>query len=404
MHPIFRQFIDNCENHRPNRQDNELVLDLMTAMSPFYLDKGARAAPLHEILTEYGIPAVTSTIRSKGRDFRTNGSVEDNGYLLTIIDVKEEIGSKGAEPYAEVILYYTHSTLEKAKLFPNFNFPALLITVFGQTLLYFLYSTDRMFSGPQISFSGAVWTIRPHFQVLTPTLPLFCHHTDTNMRESLARHFGAYKTAVQSLEVCYEGLTNTTLLENLDSQFPDPRTYHSLDTETIVDFKYLHQIDEEKLLFVGETNNKERICIKFVRRYSREVHQKCAEMGIAPKLRGFEDIGAGWKMVIMDALDEYKPFDERTPPEGAEKYLKKKLVELHLANFVHGDVRDTNIMVRKDGKLGLMLVDFDWSGIVGEVRYPINVNKTNIWRPDDVSDGQLINPDHDMAMLRYIFV
>ena len=225
------------------------------------------------------------------------------------------------------------------------------------------------------------------------------------MRESLARHFGALKKSIRSLEQCYEALQKPARLENLDSSFPDPRTYRSLESKTTVNFKYLRQIDEKKLLFVGETDNEERICIKFVRRYSRAVHEKCAEMGIAPKLRGFEDIGAGWKMVIMDALDEeYEPFDKITLPVGAEEYLRGRLVELHQANFVHGDIRDVNVMVRKDGKLGLMLVDFDWSGIIDEARYPINVNKVDLWRPDDVSDGLLIKSDHDLAMLDRIFL
>ena len=70
---------------------------------------------------------------------------------------------------------------------------------------------------------------------------------------------------------------------------------------------------------------------------------------------------------------------------------------------MHGDVWDINIMVRKDDKPGFMLVDFDWSGIIGEARYPINVNKVDLWRPDDVSDGLLIKPDHDMVMFVHIF-
>src|SRR4051812_17640049 len=180
------------------------------------------------------------------------------------------------------------------------------------------------------------------------------------MRESLARHSGAFKTAIRSLEQCYDALNNPALLENLDPGFPDPRTYSCLETKATVNFKYLCQIDETKLLFVGKTDNGERICIKFVHRYSQAVHEKCVEMGIAPKLRGFEDIGAGWKMVIMDFLDkEYEPSDKRTLPLGAEEYLRERLIELHQANFVHGDVRDINIMVRKDDKLGFMLVDFD---------------------------------------------
>jgi hypothetical protein len=128
LHPIFRQFLDNCENHQPIAEDNTLVLELMGAMSNFFRDEDARAAEFHDILTRHGIPVVTSTITSKGHHFRTDGAV-------AIIEVKEEIGSKGAEPYAQVVLYYSHSTASKSQEFPKFNFPSLLITVFGQTLL-----------------------------------------------------------------------------------------------------------------------------------------------------------------------------------------------------------------------------------------------------------------------------
>jgi len=124
------------------------------------------------------------------------------------------------------------------------------------------------------------------------------------MRKSLARHFGAFKAAIRSLEQRYDALKNPAHLENLDPKFSDPHTYRSLVDNTTVTFKYLHQIDQRTLLFFGETDNGERICIKFVRRYSRRVHEECAKMGIAPNLRGFMDIGAGWKMVIMDALDQ----------------------------------------------------------------------------------------------------
>ena len=135
LHPIFRQFIDNCKNHQPMQEDNKLVLELMGAMSNFFPDENARAAELRAILTRHGIPVVTSTITSKGHHFPTDGAVAINGHLVAIIEVKREIGSKGAEPYAQVILYYSHSNATKSQEFLEFNFPSLLITVFGQTLL-----------------------------------------------------------------------------------------------------------------------------------------------------------------------------------------------------------------------------------------------------------------------------
>jgi tRNA A-37 threonylcarbamoyl transferase component Bud32 len=88
-------------------------------------------------------------------------------------------------------------------------------------------------------------------------------------------------------------------------------------------------------------------------------------MGIALKLRGFEDIGAGWSMVIMDALhEEYKPFNRNALPAGTHEHIRAGLDELHRAHFVHGDLRDANILVRQGGgKPGFMLVDFDWAGV-----------------------------------------
>jgi len=56
-----------------------------------------------------------------------------------------------------------------------------------------------------------------------------------------------------------------------------------------------------------------------------------------------------------------------------------------------------NVMVRKDGKLGFMLVYFDESGIIDKARYRINVNKADIWQPDDMSDD-------DLAVLNQIVV
>jgi len=135
LHPIFRQFIDNCKNHQPIQEDNKLVLELMGAMSDFFPDENVRAAKLRAILTKHGIPVDTSTITSKGHHFPTDGAVAINGHLVAIIEVKAEIGSKGAEPYAQVILYYSHSNAAKSQEFSQFNFPSLLITAFGQTLL-----------------------------------------------------------------------------------------------------------------------------------------------------------------------------------------------------------------------------------------------------------------------------
>ncbi|PPQ86390.1 hypothetical protein CVT25_003212, partial [Psilocybe cyanescens] len=84
-------------------------------------------------------------------------------------------------------------------------------------------------------------------------------------------------------------------------------------------------------------------------------------------MRGFEDISAGWNMVIVDTLDEeYKPNDKNILPANINEQIGERLVEFHQANLVHGHVRDADIVVRKDGRLGFMFINFDWSRTIGE--------------------------------------
>ena len=48
--------------------------------------------------------------------------------------------------------------------------------------------------------------------------------------------------------------------------------------------------------------------------------------------------------------------------------LQELVAEFHNMGFVHGDLRDTNILSGDDGSV--KLVDFDWGGRGGAVSYP----------------------------------
>jgi hypothetical protein len=50
-----------------------------------------------------------------------------------------------------------------------------------------------------------------------------------------------------------------------------------------------------------------------------------------------------------------------------------------------------------------MVVDFDWAGPIGQTYYPMYLNRCDIERPDGAHDGMVIETQHDMDMLSYIF-
>jgi serine/threonine protein kinase len=112
-------------------------------------------------------------------------------------------------------------------------------------------------------------------------------------------------------------------------------------------------------------------------------------------------------MVVMDYLDDssyIELFDIKVLHRRAifAEEVQKKVKSLHEANFVHGDIRTTNIMVKKKGEQGIMLIDFDWAGETGKTVYPMNINRA-IRRPDGARGGKPILAEHDIAMIEIAF-
>jgi len=86
-------------------------------------------------------------------------------------------------------------------------------------------------------------------------------------------------------------------------------------------------------------------------------------MGFAPALIRFNQVPGGWYMVVMDAIDQDCENLHQAPHETLVlNGIMQKIGSLHQAGYVHGDIRNTNVMVQKDGEKGFLLVDFDWVG------------------------------------------
>ncbi|KAG2125667.1 hypothetical protein DEU56DRAFT_565712 [Suillus clintonianus] len=341
--------------------------------------------------TEHGIDLTASMIN--GTAYTTDGDMQHKGFRFAIAEIKNEIGSSRYEPHMQALLYYIHSTKTFAKDDPAFRFPCILISLFG----------------PHIDFSAAVWDTRPNMQVISTALPLFYHRTDTKMREMVARHVGALRKALHSLLKCYANMASSTTSPSTDPNpcFPYPSSYTCIKTASTCRFTYQAQMDTQRLLFSAKTEDDESkmLCIKFVRHYSQEAHQRCASGGFAPALYGFENLPGGWYMIVMEMIPEdYCCLGELSDPYLHHDALATGLLSLHQEGYVHGDIRDTNVMVKRDRSPGFKLVDFDWSGKIGEIRYPMNVYRGGrLWRPDGADDGQLILAEHDIQMLHAIF-
>jgi len=50
----------------------------------------------------------------------------------------------------------------------------------------------------------------------------------------------------------------------------------------------------------------------------------------------------------------------------------------------------------------IKLIDFNWAGQFGEVRYPMNINRSTIKRPPTVFNGELVTSEDDCYMVDLI--
>ncbi|KAG8217923.1 hypothetical protein J3R82DRAFT_6089 [Butyriboletus roseoflavus] len=113
----------------------------------------------------------------------------------------------------------------------------------------------------------------------------------------------------------------------------------------------------------------------------------------------------GWMMVVMDKLsNDFETLHYRLSslPGSVFGDMLAKLKEFHAAGYVHGDLRDVNIMVSKSDKKRFMIMHFDWAGKRGEARYPDLVDHKGTKRPAGARFRKEILAHHDLFMLEYI--
>jgi DNA-binding helix-hairpin-helix protein with protein kinase domain len=111
-----------------------------------------------------------------------------------------------------------------------------------------------------------------------------------------------------------------------------------------------------------------------------------------------------WFMVVMDDVrDCYQTcFDHVEHTVELKEKIPEALRGLHSKGYVHGDVRDINVMF-SPASSQVMLVDFDWSSVAGKVQYPSGINRSTVFRPQSVQpDGPIIQ-QHDIDMVDIMF-
>lgn len=155
---------------------------------------------------------------------------------------------------------------------------------------------------------------------------------------------------------------------------------------------------------------KERVVVKYVAHYGEAAHRYMASKHMAPALRFFGPLDAhsrrtyaGLSMVVMDKVDGHtlhNLYDGKPIPSDIEDEVMRAVNELKSGGFVHGDLRAPNVMLLDSPAEGtrVRLIDFDWAGKVGKVRYPFDLTSV-ITMPSGAKDYEVVTLKHMDSMV-----
>jgi hypothetical protein len=129
--------------------------------------------------------------------------------------------------------------------------------------------------------------------------------------------------------------------------FPYMKSYEDGGEE--IAYTYNRRLDDRKLIFTASAYT-DQFIVKFTRTrcYSGSAHRYLADLGFAPGLRQLVSLPGGWSAVVMDE-SQYEPLYWMVLSAEQQDKVGHKLSEivkkLHEGGLVHGDIRDTNLLI-----------------------------------------------------------
>lgn len=268
------------------------------------------------------------------------------------------------------------------------------------------------FGGPWLVVMGSIFTDKLICQNLTDMIRLGFDKAllyEDGLRNA-ARVLYSLARGLIKLQEYYSSLS-ATRPALLSGFFPSATSYYDRVQQAPVSFQYVKYLEDSStcVTLLARTADRKDIVVKFVERYGEDVHMFLAERGCAPALLYSGSICPGptspsygrLSMVVMEHVVGETLSQLRVGHglcvHNLFQSLRSIVKMLHGQEFVFGDLRAPNIMVTPQN--AIKLVDFDWAGKVGAVRYPLLMSSCITW-PSGATGGALITKQHDLDMIQ----
>ncbi|KAI0296955.1 hypothetical protein B0F90DRAFT_1005890 [Multifurca ochricompacta] len=375
----FGRFRDHINDHSDGPMPAHLpdfekaVTKFMSAMCAYYYDHEDRGITARECLNEiwksYLGEQEFDEIKHGiiGPDGSSDGfTIGSANTMEVIVVVKNELGTTDCDGSVELAAYYTQSlesnTSQKSR--KRFLFPALGILVVGA----------------HVGFYALSFTKSTRLVALTPLLPAVIERGNEWATPALMRALEAscilrYHISKDTAEFMADRLPHPPqgdlpYINEVPTHPPSETLRFEIKVEAYQgkDFRY-----ENRFIYGAKDKNKDWVVVKFTQKYCLPLHLFCAEKKHAPRVLGYGFVHGGWHVIVMEwiANVDREYYASKYLPRWS-KDLKELVDGFHEEGFVHGDLRDANLIVPKKNPEQIMLLDFDWGGEAksGAVYYP----------------------------------
>ncbi|KAF4571739.1 hypothetical protein EYR40_008263 [Pleurotus pulmonarius] len=413
LHDVFREFIIRADSPLPHCSVATHAIraahSLCGSMGDAFADKSARSQAFDRCTQElFGHWQSQRHLvpRSEACSAHVDRTLESPARLIFVLrEDKTDIG-QGGEVYMQVARDYDMYRQDSDAIG---GAPAFLVCVQGPILIV---------SGG--FYDGSNTLVEPL------TRPCYMLADETGRRQQdLAQVLYALHCGIQSLKTpraspqpqIYPASTPRVYLDCASTEEVQARVGSLKDFEPSLVVRRL--IFSAKL--VRPSAEPERVLVKLVTRpYGEKAHKLLARHGYAPQLYGrkvlegaptayvMEHLGLSWVTLYnLSKDDNGGVLRSQVVRDGIKHAIERILSILKEAAVVHGDLRANNIMIKLDGQqpallssdgVAVKVIDFDWAGDAGVVRYPA-------FRNQDIPDiqwpglpGGLIQAQHDREL------
>ncbi|KAL0217613.1 hypothetical protein RCL1_008194 [Eukaryota sp. TZLM3-RCL] len=411
-HPSLANFVEYCQstsvNPTPLETELNVVMDFLGMVNKQYVQEVTMQKAFEDVCVNTIQDDISTSLKRNHNTRDTSfvirkgvGTKVDFSFIvqlpgiaelnIALLEFKTASGSGDADAQAGLYFYnkVVVSLKEHAVTLRYCRFPTILLSLRGRHLTVHVGCLQS---------SVVIYPVRDYL--------LAIHPEDESVFVETLKFYIALKQAIVDIAEYYvisiKDYSQTVLFtipSFVDRRFPCYPEHLSLQYSTVI---------KRRVFFADHyrASGKEPVIVKICDRYGLDQHKLLAEKGLAPKLLHYEFVANKFHCVVMEYLKCHRLLELiETNPDQLLQHVSEIEEQLHavlqLFNkgdgvgnaFVHGDLRASNMLYCPIERK-LYVIDFEWSGIANESKYPVFINMDILW-PQGVGPLKNITTAHD---------